>query len=110
MHMLRDQARRYYDSKLAEHGPSAKGVDWNSEASQELRFAALLRLLEGEADASVLDYGCGYGALAVYLRRHGYIGPYAGFDVSERMVAVAHEGSAVERCTFSSHRSELTAM
>jgi hypothetical protein len=25
------QTRQYYDGKLAEHGPTARGVDWNSE-------------------------------------------------------------------------------
>ena len=108
--MLLDQTRRYYESKLAEHGPSARGVDWNSEASQELRFADLVRLLEHERDASVLDYGCGYGALAPYLRQHGYDGAYHGFDISDRMVTAARDACALKRCTFSSRRSEVTAM
>ena len=35
---LREQASRYYTSKVAEHGATARGVDWNSEDSQRLRF------------------------------------------------------------------------
>lgn len=86
---LREQARAYYDARVAAHGPTPAGVDWNSEASQVLRFQQLARLWEGEPEASVLDYGCGYGALASYIRQRGHTGAYLGFDVSERMVAEA---------------------
>ena len=68
---LRGQARDYYETKLRAHGPTPAGVDWNSQESQELRFALLANLWRDEADASILDYGCGYGALADYLRARG---------------------------------------
>src|SRR5262245_2538170 len=79
------QTRLYYDAKLAEHGPTARGVDWNTEESQHLRFRELAKVID-DVDASVLDYGCGYGALGAYLRSHGHRGPYTGFDISERML------------------------
>ena len=73
---LRQQARRYYEARLAQHGATPAGVDWNSEASQERRFRELAYLWSGEPDASLLDYGCGYGALAAYVRGRGHRGPY----------------------------------
>ena len=54
---------RYYSSRLREFGPVAKGVDWNSSESQELRFAQLCRILPSEQPFSIGDIGCGYGAL-----------------------------------------------
>src|SRR6185503_914754 len=78
---LRGQARDYYEGKLRAHGPTPAGVDWNSQESQELRFALLANLWRDEADASILDYGCGYGALADYLRARGHRGAYTGYDV-----------------------------
>ena len=87
---LRGQARDYYETKLRAHGPTPAGVDWNSQESQELRFALLANLWRDEADASILDYGCGYGALADYLRARGHRGAYVGFDVSEAMAQAAH--------------------
>lgn len=84
---------RYYTGTVERHGPTARGADWNSTASQALRFEQLLRLVHGggavPAEASVNDYGCGYGALLDHLRRAGWNGPYAGFDLSARMVEVA---------------------
>jgi cyclopropane fatty-acyl-phospholipid synthase-like methyltransferase len=78
----------YYSRKLAEHGATHAGVDWNSDASQHLRFAQLLKVAEGEDAFSLLDWGCGYGALLDVL------GPevdYVGYDVSVDMVQAARE-------------------
>ena len=86
---LRDQAREYYDAKLREHGATPAGADWNSQASQELRFQQLEYLWHGQPDASLLDYGCGYGALGNYIRTRGHRGAYIGFDVSPSMVDAA---------------------
>ena len=64
---LRAEAAAYYERKLLAHGPTARGVDWNSESSQRLRFEQLLRVIAPDAPAgTVIDYGCGYGALADY--------------------------------------------
>jgi SAM-dependent methyltransferase len=105
---LRDQARGYYEAKLRAHGPTPAGMDWNSAASQELRFAQLARLWDGEPDASVVDYGCGYGALGTYLRERGHRGPYAGFDVSPEMVDAARAHLAdTPRSIVTANRTEL---
>ena len=33
--------RDYYSDKVRQHGATARGVDWNSEETQELRFSQL---------------------------------------------------------------------
>jgi SAM-dependent methyltransferase len=81
---------RYYEERLRAHGATARGVDWASEDSQRLRFEQLLRLLPGGGGPfTVVDYGCGYGALAGYLRERGFAFSYRGFDISPAMVAEA---------------------
>jgi SAM-dependent methyltransferase len=87
----------WYAPKLAEHGATAAGVDWNSEASQALRFRQLLRIAEGVPRCSINDFGCGYGALAAHLE--GTDVDYTGFDVSPRMVALAREQHPERRFT-----------
>jgi SAM-dependent methyltransferase len=79
---------RYYTGKLAAHGPSAQGVDWNSAESQRLRFDQLVRVC-GEADFQLNDIGCGYGAFFDYLRSLGRKCDYLGVDISEAMIARA---------------------
>ena len=105
---LRHEIREYYDAKLRQHGPTAAGVDWNSPGSQELRFRQFDRLWENDPDASVADYGCGYGALASYLRGRGHRGAYVGYDLSEAMIDAAREYTrSLPCCRFTSRRSEV---
>ena len=87
---------RYYTDKVLEHGPSARGVDWNGTESQMLRFAQLAKLFDdprpGMAQPgpfSVLDYGCGYGAFIELLDAGGWEADFHGFDISEEMVRQA---------------------
>lgn len=79
----------YYTGALARHGPTARGVDWNSPESQGLRFDQLLRVCDPRRAGSVNDYGCGYGALLHRLAAAGFAGSYTGFDVAPAMVAEA---------------------
>jgi SAM-dependent methyltransferase len=85
-----DKVRGYYGERMALHGPVARGVDWKSEESQELRFKQLLEIVpEGRRFFSLNDYGCGYGALRQYLCARGYACAYRGFDVSSPSLAAA---------------------
>lgn len=86
---LIDAVREYYSGRLSQFGPTAKGVDWNSVESQELRFRELLRGDFLSSCTSLLDYGCGYGALLNYVRRDGWLGKYLGYDVAPDMIAGA---------------------
>lgn len=88
---LTGAVRDYYESRLEAFGATAKGVDWNSTESQELRFDQLLPAGWRDAGRSLLDYGCGYGALLTYLRALNWPGLYVGYDLSVDMVAAARE-------------------
>lgn len=78
----------YYSAKLAIHGPTPQGVDWNGEQSHELRHRQFLRLLD-DRDASVLDLGCGFGDFLRFLRAQGHRGRFIGYDVAPNMIAEA---------------------
>lgn len=102
------RSAEYYTRKLAEHGATPKGTDWNSLESQELRFRQLLRVSEGEPALDVNDYGCGYGALADYLERDGRPFNYGGYDAAPAMVAAARARFAGRPAyQFTAVRSEL---
>jgi SAM-dependent methyltransferase len=109
---LHDQVRGYYERKLQAHGPTPSGVDWNSRASQELRFAQLARLWDDERQVSVLDFGCGYGALLPWLRSRGFEGPYLGFDLSTAMITSGEQAADAAELSgwrFTSDRERLPA-
>ncbi|HET9271349.1 MAG TPA: class I SAM-dependent methyltransferase [Vicinamibacterales bacterium] len=108
---LRDQARAYYEAKLRAHGATPAGMDWSSQASQELRFRQFARLWEDDPEASVVDYGCGYAALASYLRERGHRGPYLGFDLSADMIhAAGKQVASLDGCRVTSRRDELSPL
>jgi cyclopropane fatty-acyl-phospholipid synthase-like methyltransferase len=95
----------YYSEKLAQHGETPRGVDWNGEESQELRFEQLCKIIDGRSQFSLNDLGCGYGALHDFLvgRYSGF--SYSGIDVSESMIRSAeqrHQGVPEARFVLSS--------
>lgn len=80
----------YYTSKIKEHGASPKGVDWNSEESQNLRFEQLLNIIpDASAKFSLLDYGCGFGSMYKFMKEKYPALSYTGFDISEEMIVQA---------------------
>jgi len=89
----------YYAAKLERFGSTPQGVDWNGQASHELRHQQFLRLLDGAEDASVLDLGCGYGDFLRFLRARGHRGAFIGYDVAPSMIEKARElhGEAEDR-------------
>lgn len=104
-----EQAKNYFEERLTAHGATAQGVDWNSETAQELRFSQLIKVIPAAQPFSLLDYGCGYGALAGYLLRLGYsMDKYVGFDVLDSMVGKARDVyQAFPQCVFTSNITDL---
>ncbi len=91
----------YYSTKLAEHGQSARGVDWNGEESQTLRFEQLSKVIRQADGFSVNDLGCGYGGYLDYLRREYGEVRYRGLDLSADMVEAARQRfSGVDHVSF----------
>lgn len=85
------QLDRHFERTLADHGASARGVDWPSAESQSVRFEQLLKVCGDRTSFSINDYGCGYGGLLDHLGGTALEVDYRGFDVSERMIALARE-------------------
>src|SRR5215208_4783628 len=88
--------QRHFADRVTQEGPSYHAVDWGSAERQQLAFRQMLRVLENAATGqiarnfSLLDYGCGYGALLPYLREHGFdLGIYTGYDMTPGMIEAA---------------------
>jgi SAM-dependent methyltransferase len=78
----------HYRTTLAEHGPTARGVDWRDDETANIRHAQMLKLiLPSDRPFSVLDVGCGYGAFADTLLEAYPNARYHGIDLVEEMVA-----------------------
>lgn len=87
---LLDEVASYYSDKLAEFGDTPRGVDWNGEESQFVRFEQLCKIIDSDASGfSLNDLGCGYGALWDFLSKRYPASSYLGVDVSAQMTLAA---------------------
>lgn len=86
-----DQTVEYYRSKLAEHGPGAKGMDWKDESAQRLRFDMITRHIDFSTAPSVLDVGCGSGEFLAVCKERGRDIRYLGIDIVPEMVEACRE-------------------
>lgn len=89
---VRKKLNRYFAEKLEQFGATPKGVDYSGENAQQIRFAELAKVVKNPAETfSVIDYGCGYGALFDYLQSLGWQFEYYGVDLIEEMVVAGRE-------------------
>lgn len=88
-----DDINNYYTEKIRSHGATSKGVDWNGEESQFLRFYQLSKIYLDDKDrisqASLIDLGCGYGAYLEFLTEIKEVFDYYGVDISKDMISQA---------------------
>jgi SAM-dependent methyltransferase len=97
-------AAEHFSLRFNESGESARGVDWDCGAGEELRFAQLCRVIDATVPYSINDIGCGYGALVEFLARAGDEFSYHGLDVASLMIEAArlrHEGKPNRRFSCS---------
>jgi SAM-dependent methyltransferase len=89
-----DEVLTYYRQKLAEHGPTIRGLDWSNQDRQRLVFEQITKICcsprSGARDGgfSLIDYGCGLGSLLGYLVENSWhCEKYIGFDLLPDMLA-----------------------
>jgi len=86
-----DKVRTYFTEKLDAHGPTHRGVDYNSPEAQEARFFQLTKVIDATRKYALLDFGSGYGGMYDYLLRLGHQLHYVGFDIAESMITKGRE-------------------
>ncbi|MGD8458607.1 MAG: class I SAM-dependent methyltransferase [Anaerolineales bacterium] len=102
------EVNNYYSKKIKEYGPTPQGVDWNSKESQITRFNLLLKVCDRTKHFTIIDYGCGYGALAEYMTQQNLKYSYIGYDISSKMVEKAKiRFTNQENMVFTSSQDEL---
>jgi SAM-dependent methyltransferase len=100
--------KAYFTEKIETYGAEPKGVDYNGLEAQELRFEQLVKIIQPSSTFSIIDYGCGYGAMFDFLQKKDWQMTYYGFDMIEKMADAgrnAHKDSA--NAHFSHSESDL---
>ncbi len=78
-----------YENQFKKHGynPSSLGC---AKGRQDLRFKALTKNIK---KGKLLDFGCGFGDLAIYLDKFNFGVEYNGCDVMEKFIFTARENN-----------------
>ena len=81
---------KHYRDLLIKHGDSPEASQYSNRETQEKRFEILVQIgdLEGK---KILDFGCGTGHLATYLKKQGIKSIYTGVDIVEELFQIARQ-------------------
>jgi SAM-dependent methyltransferase len=90
----------YFSQKLDTYGPTPQGVDYNGPEAQAHRFEQLVKVIDPGSPFTVIDYGCGYGAMFDFLHGKGWQFEYYGVDLIEKSVML---GGALHRQFANAH-------
>ncbi|HIP14832.1 MAG TPA: class I SAM-dependent methyltransferase [Sulfurimonas autotrophica] len=90
MNNVYSKIEAYYTNKIIVYGATPKGVDWNGEKSQVLRFEQLSKIIIND-EFTLADIGCGYGKYCEYLESNFKNYDYTGYDLSGEMIKNAKQ-------------------
>jgi len=94
--MPRIDSEKFYTSAIDMHGTTAKGVNWTSKETQEIRFDVILDMLPKNID-SIVDAGCGFGDFYTYMnKKKRPPKSYIGIDSLIDMYSIASSNTAQE--------------
>ncbi len=96
--MPRIDNEKFYKSAIELYGVSAKGVNWHSKYSQNIRFDAILEMLPIKLqEYSIADAGCGFGDFYIYTqKKKKFAQEYIGIDSLLDMYSIASERTGCE--------------
>jgi SAM-dependent methyltransferase len=88
LNKILNNLKSFFDQRATLYGAEFQSVDWNSLERQQAIFNQLLKIWINPKDlSSVLDFGCGYGALLDYMSRKNFnLNNYFGYDISQIMI------------------------
>ena len=88
--MARINQKDFYQHNYDTYGVSAEGVAWDSAQTQKRRFSAIVSCLGDVKGDTLVDAGCGFGDLYLYLKEKNNLPKtYVGLDLCKPMVEEA---------------------
>jgi SAM-dependent methyltransferase len=92
MHKVSEMLRDHYAQAFRTHGATSEGVDWGrNQDGAACRYQKMLAVIppNEKKRVSLLDVGCGYGALLQHAKENDIALAYTGVDVVEDMISEA---------------------
>lgn len=78
----------FYKNKIKEFGPNNKGLAWESEYKNKLRYSKIKNIIKKNYryKFDLLDFGCGISGLHKFLKKSKIKHNYTGIDTSKRII------------------------
>lgn len=94
----KEELQKYYRKAVLRYGDAPESSHWSSKESQNKRFEILLGIAEMK-DVSVLDFGCGTGAMLEYMNTqiNGETIYYTGCDILSEALDIAKKKYANQK-------------
>jgi len=85
-----------YKVLLERYGDNPETAQWSSRETQEKRFEILAEI-DDLNETSILDFGCGTGHFATYLKSKGVEFSYTGVDIVEEFFEIGRKKNPSSR-------------
>ena len=94
--MSRIDNELFYKNALKKYGTTPRGLNWHSNAHQQIRFDVITSFLP-KSGFSVVDVGCGFGDFYFFLRNNQVdFTSYTGVDVMKEMCEITQKRTSCE--------------
>lgn len=80
--------KELYKERIAQYGDRPEGACWSSADSQNKRLEVLTQI-DDLRGMKILDFGCGTGALATFLKARNISVNYYGCDIVKEALDIA---------------------
>lgn len=77
--------KNFYEERYLINGDNIKSVGWSSKKYQYLRFQILTRNINLNKK-KILDFGCGFGDLYIFLKKKFKNFSYSGYDINNSFI------------------------
>lgn len=77
--------KKFYGERYAKIGNNIRSIGWGSKKYQFLRFKILTRNVNLNKK-TILDFGCGFGDLYIFLKKKFKYFTYSGYDINNCFV------------------------
>ena len=83
----------FYQKAYKKHGITARGLNWISKGSQNIRFEIIADFLKDEIlSSSIVDAGCGFGDFYLFLEKQNLLPKrYVGLDCVQTFIDISKQ-------------------
>lgn len=78
----------YYNKAFIEYGNTPEGLAWDNQINLNKRYEIMFDIVK-YYNASLLDFGCGYGGLYEWILNNKKTVTYTGLDINKKSIEVA---------------------